>query len=109
MQTFKEKINFYFVLKFYIQTAVSKETLKEHGKIVEMLLENGASVDVRSWGYQTIHFATFGGHLYVVKLIANKHPEVLNAKTKYGDETPLDIARRKGHKHIKNLLVNEMN
>ena len=57
MQTFKVKINFYLVLSFYIQTAVSKETLKEHGKIVEMLLENGASVDVRSWGYQTIHFA----------------------------------------------------
>ena len=92
-------------------TALMNAAERGHRKIVELLLEKGADVDLRRGcpGWQAIHLATYFGHLDVIKLIAKSHPEVLNARTNRLDETPLDIAIRKGHTNIKNWLLNEKN
>ena len=59
-------------------SALMNAAQKGHGKIVEVLLDNGVNVDVRYiGGWQAIHFVTSFGHLDVVKLIANKHPKPL--------------------------------
>ena len=89
-------------------TALMNAAKYGHGEIVELLLDKGADVDVRSdfLGFQAIHYATFEGHLDVAKLIANKNPEVLKARTKFG-ETPLEIARVYGRNDIVNWLQTE--
>ena len=88
-------------------TALILAAKNGHGKIVELLLDKGADVDVRSsTGFQAIQLATWGGHLDVAKLIAKKHPEVLNSKDGFG-ETPLDIARKTVHIHIVDWLQAE--
>ena len=96
----------------YQITALMNASMEGHGKIVELLLNNGADVDVRSdfLGFHAIHYATYYGHLDVAKLIAKKHPEVLNSRTRgllSKNETPLYLAKQKGHKHIVDWIKNE--
>ena len=62
------------------------------------------NVEVRGTdGWEAIHFARSYGHLDLAKLIANKHPEVLKARTNDG-ETPLYLAREDNINHIVNWL-----
>ena len=95
----------------YETTALMKAAREGHVKIVELLLDVGADVDVRSsrygeGGWQAIHFATFYGHLDVAKLIAKNHPEVLKAKTDRG-ATPLSLAINWNQYHIVNWITKE--
>jgi len=96
----------------YPGTALMNAAMEGHGEIVELLLERGADVDMRSsgiHGFQAIHYATICGHLDVAKLIASKHPHVLKARTnnRSGNKTPLWFARDRNHNHIINWLQTE--
>ena len=93
---------------YYETTALMNAARGGHAEIVELLLDNGADADVRnSYGFQAIHYATSRGHLDVAKLIANKHPEVLNSKNRW-EQTPLKLARINGQNHTVNWLTREM-
>ena len=99
----------------YDRTALMNAAVEGHAKIVELLLNKGADVDVRSSldldgfpypGWEAIHFATCNGHLDVAKLISKKHPKVFTAKTNDG-ETLLSLARRCNQINIINWLQKE--
>jgi ankyrin repeat protein len=75
----------------YEDTALRDAALLAYRTIVELLLANGADVNVKNRkGDTALHFTAYGGDKYIVKLLLANGADV-NVKNKNG-ETALDLA-----------------
>ncbi|XP_067653866.1 uncharacterized protein [Haliotis asinina] len=73
--------------------------------VVELLVGGGADVSlVDRGGDNVLHFACKRGDLETVKLILSMNVVDINARTKDG-KTAADMARRRGHQPVVDLLV----
>ena len=84
---------------------------KNHRKIVELLIDNGAEVNstgepssIFIWqgGFTPLHYAAVNGHREIVELLISKDAEV-NSKADNG-LTPRDWAIKRNHTDIAELL-----
>ncbi|MDG7052918.1 MAG: ankyrin repeat domain-containing protein, partial [Wolbachia endosymbiont of Alcedoecus sp.] len=72
------------------------------------LISKGANVnDTDTQGHTPLHWASWSGHLDVVKYLISKGANI-NAKCKAG-KTTLDIARDRGHNNVINYLEKGLN
>jgi len=86
-------------------TALQRAAIGGHKGIVELLLANGARIDVqRGWPSRTpLQWAAQKGHRQIVELLINKGANV-NAKNEEG-RTPLHIAALQGDAEIVESLL----
>jgi ankyrin repeat protein len=78
--------------------------LKGQLGVVRLLLDNGASVDVRHNSRRTpLHFAVFGGHKAITELLIDADAQVL--ATDDGRSTPLHVAAEQGFLEIARVLL----
>ena len=78
---------------------------KGHAAFVQLLLENGAAVDVKNKkGCSPLWLASYGGHLDVVKLLVNADADANSDDNR--KISCLMAAFRRGHIKVVNYLVN---
>ncbi|OJJ94689.1 hypothetical protein ASPACDRAFT_48596 [Aspergillus aculeatus ATCC 16872] len=77
-----------------------------HERIVHLLLQRGANVDMQnSRGQTPLHLAAQRGHLGIVRLLLMApQPVDVNARDRFGS-TPLHLASENGHVEVVRLLV----
>ncbi|XP_048257896.1 palmitoyltransferase AKR1-like [Haliotis rufescens] len=76
-----------------------------HRDVVELLVSEGADVSlVTGHSYNTLHYACWGGHLETVKFVLSLHVVDIDARNNRG-LTAADLARRRGHTRVLDLLV----
>ncbi|XP_046339096.2 serine/threonine-protein phosphatase 6 regulatory ankyrin repeat subunit C-like [Haliotis rufescens] len=86
-------------------TPVMWAAYRGHRDVVELLVSEGADVSlVDRNGHNTLHYACVGGHLETVKFVLSLHVVDIDARNNYG-ETAADLARRRGHTRVLDLLV----
>ena len=90
-----------------MSTALMVASSKGMTEMVRFLLESGASTITKTdCEWQAIHMAARDGHLEVLKLIVDKSPWAVNAKTcSLADNTPLGLAKFNHHDHIIKFLT----
>ena len=87
----------------YGETALHWAVENGHTAIVNLLLVNGAKVDVKYDGVTALHIAVHYGHREIVEALVNAGADV-NVTNKYG-ETALHWAAEDGNTEIVNLLL----
>ncbi|CAH1241011.1 DAPK1 [Branchiostoma lanceolatum] len=88
----------------YGSTALHEACIGGHDKVVELLIKNGAELNVTNKaGNTALHRACINEHVKVVKLLL-KNGADLNMTSKYG-YTALLIACERGHGKIAELLI----
>ncbi|MBW2046754.1 MAG: ankyrin repeat domain-containing protein, partial [Deltaproteobacteria bacterium] len=88
----------------FFRTALHYAATRGHRSIVELLLAEGADVNIRDWsGLTPLHYATIQGHNQIIELLIAGGADV-NAKNIYG-ETSLQYAARHGRRDIVELLL----
>ncbi|XP_048242766.1 uncharacterized protein LOC124128465 isoform X2 [Haliotis rufescens] len=76
-----------------------------NGELVELLVNEGADVSlVDDEGYNILHLACMIGHLETPEFVLSQNVVDIDARDKRG-QTAADIARRKGHHRLLDLLV----
>ncbi|XP_046346827.2 cytadherence high molecular weight protein 2-like isoform X1 [Haliotis rufescens] len=87
------------------ETPVMEAAYRGHRDVVELLVSEGADVSlVDRDGYNTLHYASYGGHLETVKFVLSLHVVDIDARDNYG-QTAADLARSGGHTRVLDLLV----
>eukprot|EP01042_Synura_sphagnicola_P000896 gene896-1001_t len=85
-------------------TSVAIAASRGYNSIVDLLLQHGADVEIRSEaGYHTLHAAASSGEPAVVESLLKYNVEI-DVKTTDGS-TPLHVAAEKGHVRMIELLV----
>jgi len=75
--------------------------------VVEYLTDNGADVNAKdNNGFAPLHWASFNGHLEVVKHLVAKGAD-LNAKNSF-DKTAFDLASENNRNEVANYLEEVM-
>jgi len=59
----------------------------------------------KEWGAEIIHDVVEKGDVDKVKSLLAENPDLINAKNRYNDETPLHHAAKKGNRNIVELLI----
>ena len=87
----------------FANTALDAAVAANHLEVVKILLQNHASVNVRSAGdFTPLHKAAMNGNLEIAKLLLDGGADV-NATDGSG-KTPLQCAAEKGHQEVWALL-----
>ena len=85
-------------------TALHGAVARRDVEIVKMLLERGASANVKQErGFVPLHDAAANGNLALVQLLV-KHGALVDAKSDDG-KTPVDMAVDRGHKEVADWLT----
>ncbi|XP_048252515.1 ankyrin repeat and KH domain-containing protein 1-like [Haliotis rufescens] len=87
------------------RTPVMRAALRRHRDVVELLVSKGADVSlVDEDGDNTLHLACYRGHLETVKFVLSLNVVDIDARNNSG-RTAADVARRRGHTPVLDLLV----
>ena len=76
----------------YNQTALFLAALYNKTDVIRLLLQNGADVNKRCWGFTSVHQAARMNHTEVIAMLI-EYGASINITSNYGD-TPIDLARR---------------
>ena len=86
----------------YGETALMYAAKRGYKEIVKFLLDNGAVININdTYGETVLIKATYNAHTEVVKLLVESGADI---NIKHIGNTALDIAERKGHREIINIL-----
>ncbi|XP_071098533.1 uncharacterized protein [Haliotis cracherodii] len=87
------------------RTPVMRAALRRHSDVVELLVSKGADVSlVDEDGDNTLHLACYRGHMETVKFVLSLNVVDIDARNNSG-RTAADVARRRGHTPVLDLLV----